>query len=60
MFGLNLQGKDAWVVTPAEKSSYDIMFRKADLDMDGFVSGQEIKDIFLQSGLQNNVLAHIW
>ena len=36
------------------------MFRKADLDMDGFVSGQEIRDIFLQSGLQNNVLAHIW
>ncbi|XP_060559433.1 epidermal growth factor receptor substrate 15-like 1 isoform X5 [Ruditapes philippinarum] len=56
----SLRGKDIWVVTPAEKSNYDIMFRKADLDMDGFVSGQEIRDIFLQSGLQNNVLAHIW
>ncbi|XP_053394961.1 epidermal growth factor receptor substrate 15-like 1 isoform X3 [Mercenaria mercenaria] len=56
----SLRSKDVWVVTPAEKSNYDIMFRKADLDMDGFVSGQEIRDIFLQSGLQNNVLAHIW
>jgi len=49
-----------WVVTPAEKSNYDIMFKKADLDMDGFVSGQEIKEIFLQSGVHNAVLAHIW
>ncbi|XP_052274372.1 epidermal growth factor receptor substrate 15-like 1 isoform X3 [Dreissena polymorpha] len=49
-----------WVVTPADKLNYDAMFRKADLDMDGYVSGQEIRDIFLQSGLHNNVLAHIW
>ncbi|KAL4235983.1 hypothetical protein ACF0H5_004371 [Mactra antiquata] len=55
-----MRGKEVWVVTAAEKSNFDIMFRKADLDMDGFVSGQEIRDIFLQSGLQNNVLAHIW
>jgi len=49
-----------WVVTPAEKVGYEGMFRKADLDMDGYVSGQEIKDIFLQSGLPNHVLAVIW
>ncbi|KAL3868078.1 hypothetical protein ACJMK2_040915 [Sinanodonta woodiana] len=49
-----------WVVSPVEKASYDVMFRKADIDMDGFVSGQEIRSIFLQSGLQPNVLAHIW
>ena len=48
------------MVSVTEKANYDAMFRKADLDMDGFVSGQEIRDIFLQSGLQNNVLAHIW
>lgn len=28
--------------------------------MDGFVSGLEIKDVFLQSGLPQAVLAHIW
>ena len=49
-----------WVVSATDKANYDVMFRKADLDMDGFVSGQEIRDIFLQSGLQNNILAHIW
>ena len=49
-----------WVVSATDKANYDTMFRKADLDMDGFVSGQEIRDIFLQTGLPNNVLAHIW
>ncbi|WAR23748.1 EP15R-like protein [Mya arenaria] len=52
-------GQVPWVVTPADKVSYEAMFRKADLDMDGYVSGQEIRDIFLQSGLPNNILAHI-
>ena len=47
-------------MTPAEKAQYDEMFSRADTDRDGFVSGAEIKDIFLQSGLQQMVLAHIW
>ena len=54
------QSSPPWVVTPAEKNNYDIMFKKADLDMDGFVSGQEIREIFIQSGCPQNVLAHIW
>ncbi|XP_060083645.1 uncharacterized protein LOC132562884 [Ylistrum balloti] len=49
-----------WVVTAAEKTNYDVMFKKADVDMDGLVSGQEIREVFLQSGVQNNILAHIW
>ncbi|XP_036369569.1 epidermal growth factor receptor substrate 15-like 1 isoform X3 [Octopus sinensis] len=49
-----------WVVTNTEKANYDILFKKTDTDMDGFVSGKEIRDVFLQSGLSNNVLAHIW
>ena len=36
------------------------MFKKADLDQDGYVSGTEIKDVFLQSGIPQTVLAHIW
>ena len=36
------------------------MFVAADLDKDGFVSGVEIKDLFLQSGVPQNILAHIW
>ena len=49
-----------WVVTPAEKLRFDEMFKKADLDLDGFVNGIEIKNIFLQSGVPQSVLAHIW
>ena len=49
-----------WVVSPAEKAKFDDMFKNADNDKDGFVNGIEIKDIFLQSGLPQNVLANIW
>jgi len=49
-----------WVVSAADKALFDQTFKKADQDLDGFVNGLEIKDIFLQSGLPQNVLAHIW
>ncbi|KAK9737454.1 Cytoskeletal-regulatory complex EF hand [Popillia japonica] len=49
-----------WVVAPDEKSKSDALFVKSDVDKDGFVSGQEIKDVFLQSGVPPPVLAHIW
>lgn len=48
------------MVTPDEKSKSDALFIKSDVDKDGFVSGQEIKDVFLQSGVPQPVLAHIW
>lgn len=49
-----------WVVTPDEKAKSDALFLKSDIDKDGFVSGQEIKDVFLQSGVPQLVLADIW
>ena len=49
-----------WVVMAGDRARYDVMFRNADLDRDGFVSGQEIRGVFLQSGLPQMVLAHIW
>uniref|UniRef100_A0A8C9EWG2 Epidermal growth factor receptor pathway substrate 15-like 1 n=1 Tax=Pavo cristatus TaxID=9049 RepID=A0A8C9EWG2_PAVCR len=49
-----------WVVPMSEKLRYDDIFLKTDTDMDGFVSGQEVKDIFMHSGLSQNLLAHIW
>ena len=49
-----------WVISDADKVRYDDMFEKADTDKDGFVSGAEIKGIFLKSGLAQPVLAHIW
>ncbi len=53
-------GVTAWVITPSEQDRYDEMFKTADLDKDGFVNGIEIKDLFLQSGIPQQVLAHIW
>ncbi|XP_030074019.1 epidermal growth factor receptor substrate 15-like 1 isoform X4 [Microcaecilia unicolor] len=49
-----------WVVPMSDKLRYDDIFLKTDLDMDGYVSGQEVKDIFIQSCLSQNILAHIW
>jgi epidermal growth factor receptor substrate 15 len=52
--------KDGWVLTTIEKLKYQEVFEKSDLDKDGLVSGMEIKDIFLKTGLPQNLLAHIW
>ncbi|XP_051163488.1 epidermal growth factor receptor substrate 15-like 1 isoform X2 [Leptopilina boulardi] len=49
-----------WVVSAEDQTAADKLFLQADMDMDGFVSGGEIKDIFLQSGLPSHKLAHIW
>lgn len=49
-----------WVVPVSDRGRYDDIFLKTDADLDGFVSGQEVKEIFMQSGLSQNILAHIW
>ncbi|XP_064415865.1 epidermal growth factor receptor substrate 15 isoform X2 [Latimeria chalumnae] len=49
-----------WVVSPADKTKYDEIFMKTDKDKDGYVSGLEVKDIFLKTGLPAATLAHIW
>ncbi|XP_061456598.1 epidermal growth factor receptor substrate 15-like 1 isoform X2 [Rhineura floridana] len=49
-----------WVVPLTDKARYDEIFLKTDLDLDGFVSGLEVKDIFIHSGLSQSILAHIW
>lgn len=56
----SVQPTVSWVVTSDEKAKSDALFIKSDVDKDGFVSGQEIKDVFLQSGVPQAVLAHIW
>ncbi|KAK9874093.1 hypothetical protein WA026_002447 [Henosepilachna vigintioctopunctata] len=55
-----IQPSIPWVVTNDEKAKSDALFIKSDVDKDGFVSGQEIKDVFLQSGVPQPLLAHIW
>lgn len=49
-----------WVVATEDKAKYDTLFIKSDIDRDGFVSGLEIKDVFLKSGVPQSILAHIW
>ncbi|XP_034738560.1 epidermal growth factor receptor substrate 15 isoform X1 [Etheostoma cragini] len=49
-----------WVVSPADKAKYDELFSKTDSDMDGLVSGPEVRDIFLKTGLPSATLARIW
>ncbi|XP_036142017.1 epidermal growth factor receptor substrate 15-like 1 isoform X2 [Monomorium pharaonis] len=62
----SLTGLDAvktstqWVVSTEDQIAAEKLFLQADLDRDGFVSGVEIKDVFLQSKLPHHVLAHIW
>uniref|UniRef100_A0A3B4BFW1 Uncharacterized protein n=1 Tax=Periophthalmus magnuspinnatus TaxID=409849 RepID=A0A3B4BFW1_9GOBI len=52
--------KPSWVVSPADKAKYDELFTKTDSDMDGLVSGPEVRDIFLKTGLPSATLARIW
>uniref|UniRef100_A0AAV2KYB9 Epidermal growth factor receptor substrate 15 n=1 Tax=Knipowitschia caucasica TaxID=637954 RepID=A0AAV2KYB9_KNICA len=49
-----------WVVSPVDKAKYDELFAKTDSDMDGLVSGPEVRDIFLKTGLPSATLARIW
>ncbi|XP_017105735.2 epidermal growth factor receptor substrate 15-like 1 isoform X1 [Drosophila bipectinata] len=49
-----------WVVTPAELKKFEEIFQQSDLDKDGLVSGLEVKDIFIKSGIPQRSLADIW
>lgn len=49
-----------WVVTTEDQKRFEVMFREADRDKDGLVSGLEVKNVFLQSGVPQKMLAHIW
>ncbi|XP_048845010.1 epidermal growth factor receptor substrate 15-like 1 isoform X2 [Brienomyrus brachyistius] len=57
---LEPQPSISWVVPAADRGRYDDIFQKTDLDMDGLVGGHEVKEIFINSGLSQNLLAHIW
>lgn len=49
-----------WVVSPGELKRFEITFKDSDRDKDGLVSGLEVKNVFIQSGVPQNCLAHIW
>ena len=43
-----------------EKAKSDVVFNQLDTDKDGFVTGGEVKDVFLQTGLSAMILGNIW
>lgn len=49
-----------WVVSSTELLRFEEIFRQSDLDKDGLVSGLEVKDIFIKSGIPQRSLADIW
>merc|ERR1719278_1274925 len=49
-----------WVVNAGDRLRYEALFKQTDTDKDGFVSGVEIKNLLMQTGLPQNILAHIW
>lgn len=53
------QGGD-WAITPADKARYDGFFDSLDTERSGFVGGTVVVPFFLQSGLDESTLAHVW
>ncbi len=47
----------AWLV---DKTKWEGIFEEADKDRDGLVTGGDVRELLLQSGLPQNYLAHIW
>ncbi|RKO89740.1 hypothetical protein BDK51DRAFT_36946, partial [Blyttiomyces helicus] len=54
------RGDRKWAIEPTEKAQYDAIFKVWDPSSTGFISGERAQNIFVQSGLPNNILAHIW
>eukprot|EP00026_Physarum_polycephalum_P000639 Phypoly_transcript_00640.p1 GENE.Phypoly_transcript_00640~~Phypoly_transcript_00640.p1 ORF type:complete len:1212 (+),score=296.22 Phypoly_transcript_00640:141-3776(+) len=49
-----------WIIPPAEKVKYDDLFKKTDSDLDGFISGDQARNLFLRSGVPMSELSRIW
>ncbi|KAJ3029914.1 UNVERIFIED_CONTAM: hypothetical protein HDU68_010697 [Siphonaria sp. JEL0065] len=49
-----------WAVTPQEKAQYDNVFKTWDPNGSGYISGDRARQIFMQSGLSDDILGHIW
>ncbi|MBN3286013.1 ITSN2 protein, partial [Polyodon spathula] len=52
-------GPNMWAITPEERSKHDKQFNSIQPVM-GFVTGDQARRFFLQSGLPAPVLAEIW
>ncbi|XP_040911658.1 intersectin-2b isoform X2 [Toxotes jaculatrix] len=52
-------GQSVWAITPEERDKHDQKFDTLSPSM-GYVSGEQARKFFLQSGLPASVLAEIW
>jgi hypothetical protein len=52
--------KVPWVLTKQEKKDYDQIFKAWDTDQDGFITGETAREVFGQSGLDQDGLMKIW
>ncbi|RWS27641.1 intersectin-2-like protein, partial [Leptotrombidium deliense] len=51
--------KDPYLITPDQKSKYESQFMRLQ-PVNGLITGDQAKGLFLQSGLPPSVLAKIW
>ncbi|KAJ3408742.1 hypothetical protein HDU80_004687 [Chytriomyces hyalinus] len=49
-----------WAITQQEKAQHDTVFKTWDPSNSGYISGDRAIQIFKQSGLSDDILAHIW
>ncbi|KAJ1990792.1 actin organization and endocytosis protein [Dimargaris cristalligena] len=49
-----------WVITTAERQKYNQIFRQWDKDGTQFLSGQQAREVFSQSGLNQRDLMRVW
>ncbi|KAJ1966797.1 actin organization and endocytosis protein [Dispira parvispora] len=49
-----------WVITTQERQRYNATFRQWDKSGSGYISGQDAKDVFSQSGLPQRDLMRVW
>lgn len=51
---------DAWLITPADKQRFDVIYESLDKQKKGYITGEEAVPFFSQSNLSEAVLANIW
>nr|XP_006823379.1 PREDICTED: epidermal growth factor receptor substrate 15-like 1-like [Saccoglossus kowalevskii] len=56
----HLKTPATWVVSAQDKAHYDNIFKRLDTDNDGLVTGDEVRQTFLQYCIPQACLAHIW
>ena len=49
-----------WVASPADRSRFIGIFQQNKDASDNLISGAAARNVFVQSGLPQNILAHVW